>query len=83
VRARGSFLKTDVRQSILVIAVRRPNRGIFTVLAFRSARTGASRYAPEPNGLYKRSERGGKASCVRQAEGVGRQDQGFYLTADA
>ena len=47
VQARGVLLRTHVRQSILVIAVRRPQRGTFTVLAFRSARTRAVRYAPE------------------------------------
>ena len=47
VLARGVFLRTHVRQSILVIAVRRPQRGTFNVLAFRSARTRAVRYAPE------------------------------------
>ena len=47
VQARGVFLKTHVRQNILVVAVRRPQRGTFTVLAFRSARTRAVRYAPE------------------------------------
>ena len=47
VQARGVLLRTHVRQSILVIAVRRPQRGTFTVLAFRSATTRAVRYAPE------------------------------------
>jgi hypothetical protein len=47
VQARGVFRKTHVRQSILVIAVRRPQRGTFSVLAFRSAKTRAVRYAPE------------------------------------
>ena len=44
VAARGVFLKTHVRQAILVIAVRRPRRGTFSLLAFRSARTRALRY---------------------------------------
>ena len=44
VSARGVYLKTHVRQAILVIAVRRPRRGTFTMLAFRSARTRAFRY---------------------------------------
>jgi hypothetical protein len=47
VQARGVFLRTHVRQAILVIAVRRPQRGTFNVLAFRSATTRAVRYAPE------------------------------------
>ena len=47
VTARGVFLKTHVRQAIFVVAVQRPGRGTFAVLAFRSARTRANRYAPE------------------------------------
>jgi hypothetical protein len=47
VSARGVFLRTHVRQAILVVAVRRPRRGTFALLAFRSARTRAARYAPE------------------------------------
>jgi len=53
VQARGVFLKTHVRQNILVVAVRRPQRGTFTVLAFRSARTRAVRYAPELTALVE------------------------------
>jgi hypothetical protein len=37
VAARGVFLKTHVRQAIFVVAVQRPGRGTFAVLAFRSA----------------------------------------------
>ena len=47
VTARGVFLKTHVRQAIFVVAVQRPRRGTFAMLAFRSARTRANRYAPE------------------------------------
>ena len=47
VQARGVFLRTHVRQSILVVAVRRPQRGTFSVIAVRSANTRAVRYAPE------------------------------------
>ena len=47
VTARGVFLKTHVRQAIFVVAVQRPGRGMFAVLAFRSARTRANRYAAE------------------------------------
>ena len=62
VEARGVFLKTHVRQNILVIAVRRPDRGAFTVLAFRSARTRAVRYAPELTELVR---------TLRTRKGVG------------
>jgi hypothetical protein len=53
VSARGVFLRTHVRQAILVVAVRRPRRGTFVVLAFRSARTRAIRYAPELAALVR------------------------------
>jgi len=35
------------------VTVRRPQRGTFTVLAFRSARTRAVRYAPELTALVQ------------------------------
>ncbi|HEX3318425.1 MAG TPA: hypothetical protein VHR88_10425 [Solirubrobacteraceae bacterium] len=53
VQARGVFLKTHVRQAILVVAAARPGRGSFAVLAFRSARTRAVRYAPELSELVR------------------------------
>jgi hypothetical protein len=53
VQARGVFLKTHVRQAILVITVAHPGRGTFAVLAFRSARTRAIRYAPELSELVR------------------------------
>jgi hypothetical protein len=53
VQARGVFLKTHVRQAILVITVARPGRGTFAVLTFRSARTRAIRYAPELSELVR------------------------------
>ncbi len=53
VSARGVFLRTHVRQAILVVAVRRPRRGTFVLFAFRSARTRAIRYAPELAALVR------------------------------
>jgi hypothetical protein len=53
VSARGVYLRTHVRQAILVVAVRRARRGTFALLAFRSARTRAARYAPELSELVR------------------------------
>jgi hypothetical protein len=44
VAASGVYIPTGVRQAILLFAISRPHRVMYTILVFRSASTAASRY---------------------------------------